>query len=141
VDQVTRDSLVNQGYDSGQWTDWVTQDNWVTEMVARVNRLIRLLGSVLVTETETQSQDILAGFMENLANTESRVTENLATTESQVMENSANMESRVTENLVNEERRVIQHSGNTEHRVRQNSESKKAGSTVALDGYYQDAKA
>jgi hypothetical protein len=49
--------------------------------------------------------------MENLANTESRVTKNSANTEIRATENSAHTESRVIENSVDIENWVIQESG------------------------------
>jgi hypothetical protein len=81
--------------------------------------------------------------MENLANTESRVTKNSANTEIRATENSAHTESRVIENSVDIENWVIQESGGggqETERWKRCFSKQKDSSTVVPKGYYQDTK-
>jgi hypothetical protein len=72
-------------------------------MAARVSRQIRLLGSARVTETATQSQEIIASYRK------------FGTTESQGTEKSSNTENLVTEKSANTERRIMGNSANTKN--------------------------
>jgi hypothetical protein len=124
TDWVTRDSRGNRDGYSGRWADRVTQDSRCNQDYDSGHGQTGLLGSAGVTETATQSWEILAGLQKIWLTQKSRGMENLTNTESRVMENLSNMKSRVTENLVNKESRVTQHTGNMEHRVRKDSEGK-----------------